>query len=204
MICKFAIDATSRPALKGDSVLELTTVERQNLDAVSEVLPFWNSHDIPRILEFYDEGITWRNVALGDTYQGKDEVREYLEQMFSAFPDLSFEVSQKVASGDFVAEQWIIRGTHLGSFMGIPPTGRSITIPGMSMVHMRNARFLRDDFYYDAAGVLHQMGIFPPLTIGRTMIGQKLLWMAVHRVKVGAALGAAGALWLAASRLRRS
>ena len=116
---------------------ELTETEQRNLRSVTDVLPYWNRQDIEGVLAYYDESITWRNIAMEETYRGKSEVRVFLRKLFSAFPDLNFEVTYKIARGDNVAEQWFIRGTHRGTFMGIPPTGRHVEIPGMSMAELR-------------------------------------------------------------------
>jgi predicted ester cyclase len=44
--------------------------------------------------------------------------------LWAAFPDLSFEVASAGEAGPgLVAAQWIMRGTNLGSMMGLPPTG---------------------------------------------------------------------------------
>lgn len=181
---------------------ELTAVEQRNLKSVTDVLDYWNRQDVAGILEFYDDDITWHNMALRETYQGKTEVAEFLNSLFTAFPDLRFDVTEKIARDDQVAERWQIEATHLGPYMGIPPTGKDIVIPGMGLVRLRDGKFLSDNFYYDALGVLQQMGIFPPLTIGETLPGRVALWGMVNRLKVaaGAGLLAAGAI---AYRLRR-
>lgn len=82
----------------------LTATEQENLRSVTDVLPFWNQHDIPGVLAFYDDEIVWRNVALEEVYRGKAEVGAFLEKLMTAFPDLTFEVTHKIARGDHVAE----------------------------------------------------------------------------------------------------
>jgi steroid delta-isomerase-like uncharacterized protein len=170
--------------MKGVPVPELTDLERRNLAAVSDVMPFWNTHDIPGVLSYYDDEIEWRNVALGETYRGKAEVGAFLERLMTAFPNLTFQVTRNFARDNLVAEQWVMKGTHLGTFMGVPPTAREIVIPGMSMVELRDGKFLSDHFYFDATGVLRQMGIFPPLAIGETIPGRLALWGMVNRTKL--------------------
>ncbi len=160
-------------------IAEPTETERQNLSSVADVLPSWNAHDIPGVLAFYDENITWINIALEETYTGKEQVRAFLAQLFDAFPDLTFEVTYKIARGNNVAEQWIIRGTHRGSFIGVPATGRRVEIPGMSMVELRDGKFLSDHFYFDSGIALRQMGLLPPLATTRTPAGRFVLGLVV-------------------------
>jgi steroid delta-isomerase-like uncharacterized protein len=184
------------------NVTELTSVERRNLESVTDVLEFWNTQDIAGILEFYSDEITWHNMALQETYQGKSGVSTFLEGLFTAFPDLRFSVEEKIPRDDFVAERWRIDATHLGPYMGIPPTGKPIVIKGMGLVKLKDGKFLVDNFYYDALGVMQQMGIFPPLSIGETLPGRIALWAMVNRNRVmaGAGIFAVGALALRMKR----
>ena len=142
---------------------ELTETEERNLRAVTDVLPYWNSGDIEGIVAHYDDEITWHNMALDEVYEGKAGVREFLTRIFTALPDLVFTVHHKIARGDNVSEQWTITGTHLGTFMGIPATGRPIEIKALSMVLLRDGKFLRDEFYWDTGAVMRQMGLMPSL-----------------------------------------
>jgi steroid delta-isomerase-like uncharacterized protein len=182
----------------------LTANEERNLRAVTDVLQFWNTQDIDGILAFYDDDITWTNVALEETYHGKDEVRAFLGRLFHAFPDLSFDVTYKFVAGDQIAERWAIRGTHLGAFMGVPPTKRRVEIPGMGMVVMRDGKFYRDYFFFDMASSMRQMGLLPPLAMTDTPIMRAALWLAVNRRVTGIAAGVAGLLTALLFGRRRS
>jgi steroid delta-isomerase-like uncharacterized protein len=182
---------------------ELTVVEKRNLQAVTDVLQFWNAHDIPGIVNFYDEDIVWRNTAMEESYTGKKEVAEFLSKLMTALPDLVFKVSYKIASGDNVSEQWTVSGTHLGPFWGIPPTGRYVEIRAMSMVELRDGKFLRDEFYFDTGSIMRQMGLMPSLAASQGRVAQVVLWAAVNRRRVGMFGGLAAAI-LAIRRRRRA
>jgi steroid delta-isomerase-like uncharacterized protein len=182
---------------------ELTETEQRNLRAVTDVLHFWNTHDIDGVLTFYNDGITWRNIALEETYHGKAEVRAFLQRLFGAFPDMNFQVTHKIARGNNVAEKWLIRATHLGAFLGVPPTGRSVEIPGMSMIEMRDGKFLRDEFYFDSGIVLRQFRLLPPLSMAETPIGRGALWLAVNGRRAAPAAAGLAAAGLAVLALRR-
>jgi steroid delta-isomerase-like uncharacterized protein len=169
-----------------------TEVELRNLKAVADVLEFWNKGDIDGIVEFYDEEIVWTNVALEEVYRGKGEVREFLARLFTALPDLQFAVHHKFADGDNIAERWTVQGTHLGTFMGIPATGRHVEINALSMVTMREGRFLTDQFYFDTGAVMRQMGLMPSLATSQGTLGRGFLWLAVKSMNVLSKAGRAG------------
>jgi steroid delta-isomerase-like uncharacterized protein len=182
---------------------ELTETEERNLRSVADVLQFWNSGDIEGIVGFYDEEIVWRNVALEESYVGKQAVREFLTRLFTAIPDLVFTVDFKIARGDNVSEQWTVAGTHLGPFMGIPPTGRHVEIRALSMVTLRDGKFLRDEFYWDTGAVMRQMGLMPPLAVVQGAAGRGFLWAAVKSLNVLGLVTAGGRAARSARRARR-
>ena len=157
----------------------LTETEQRNLRTVEGVHPSWNRGDVEGVLAYYDDDITWKNVALEEVYEGKAAVREFITRLLTALPDLTFTGRYKIARGDNVSEQWTIRGTHLGTFMGIPATGRAIEIFGMSMLTLRDGKFLRDEFYFDTGAVMRQMGLMPPLAATQGRAGRTFLWLAV-------------------------
>jgi steroid delta-isomerase-like uncharacterized protein len=160
--------------------LPLTDVEQRNLETVRGPHPAWSRGDIEGVLAWYDDGIVWNNVALEEVYRGKPAVREFLGRLFTAIPDLEFSVERTIVRGDHVAEQWTIRGTHLGTFMGVPATGRRLEIPGVSMLTVRDGKFLSDDFYFDSAGMLRQAGLLPSLAASQGRVGRAVLGLLVR------------------------
>jgi steroid delta-isomerase-like uncharacterized protein len=169
----------------------LSPMEERNLAAVADVLPFWNRADVTGVLNFYDEGIVWSNVAMEEEYHGHAGVGQYLLRMLTAFPDLNFEVSHKIPRGQRVAERWVIRGTHLGPYLGISPTRRQVAIHGMSIVHLRDGKFLSDRFYFDSSSVLRGLGLMPSPAVFRSPIGKGLL-AAASRISGLITLGSRG------------
>jgi predicted ester cyclase len=62
--------------------------------------------------------------------QGIDGEKRFIARVRSAFPDLQVEIEDMVTEGDRVAARVMHRGTHRGDFLGIAPTGRSVTYEG--------------------------------------------------------------------------
>lgn len=61
-----------------------------------------------------------------------------------AFPDLQFTLDVCFESWDHVTGRWTMKGTHLGTldFLGIPPTGRPITMSGQEIFRVENGKFV--------------------------------------------------------------
>lgn len=155
--------------------MPLLAHEQANIDAFTSVFPHWNSGDISAMLEHYEDDIVWRNIAMGEVYDGKDAVRGFLEGLFLALPDLELDITLRLPRGTYVAEEYIIRGTHLGPMFGLPASGRRLEIRAMSMVEMRNGRLKEDHFYFDAAGAMQQMGYLPETAAARKPAGRAVL-----------------------------
>ena len=79
-----------------------------------------------------------------------------------ALPDIQYTVEDMVAEGDRVAVRWTGRGTHKGEFMGIPPTGKPVTITGISILRIAGGKIVEEWTEDDILGVLQQLGVFPP------------------------------------------
>jgi steroid delta-isomerase-like uncharacterized protein len=91
--------------------------------------------------------------------------REGLEQMVTfyrqAFPDFSVQLDDQILADDKVVERWTGRGTHQGSLMGMPATGRTITASGISIHRLAGGKIAETWTIFDTAGMLRQLGVIP-------------------------------------------
>ena len=100
-----------------------------------EVFKDWNVSLIDELFSpsFVDHLL---NRPAGNGPKGPASVHQLYETLRSAFPDLTFNVHDIVADGDKVAVRWRWNCTHLGSFRGIPPTGRKCEVDGMAIYRL--------------------------------------------------------------------
>jgi predicted ester cyclase len=66
-----------------------------------------------------------------------------------------------VAEGDLVAGPWRATGTHQGELMGIPATGKPISISGMGMDRVVDGKIVESWGNWDAMGMMAQLGVIP-------------------------------------------
>lgn len=81
--------------------------------------------------------------------------------LVAAFPDLHVEVEDLVTDGGKVVTRYSVRGTHKGELMGIPPTGRQVSIGGIAIDRFENGRSIEHWEYYDQMGMMQQLGVIP-------------------------------------------
>ena len=91
----------------------------------------------------------------------RDLHRQFGLGTFSAFPDLKRPVEDLVAEGDKVVARWSSRGTHDGDFMGVPPTGRTVTTTGITIFRLEDGKIVEEWSESDMLGMLQQVGAIP-------------------------------------------
>jgi steroid delta-isomerase-like uncharacterized protein len=96
----------------------------------------------------------------GDHY-GPDGIRLTVTEYRVAFPDLQVTIEDLVAAGDRVARRFTVRGTHAGSFIGIPPTGRAVTVTGIAIDRFAGGRVAESWISIDTLNLLRQLGVSP-------------------------------------------
>jgi predicted ester cyclase len=124
---------------------------------VAEVV---NGARLDAVHEFVDRGYVDHN---GGSIVGPEAVRRHLQALRITFPDFALTIEDMVAEGDRVVWRVTGRGTHRGAWMGIPPTGRPITVRGINIDRIAGGKLVEHWGEADTAGMLQQMGrpLFP-------------------------------------------
>ena len=91
---------------------------------------------------------------------GLQGLKERVTMLRAAFGQ-RFQIEDVVAEGDKVVVRWTGSGTHVGEFMGIPPTGRSFTISGIDVHGFRDGRMAEHWHVVDQLSLLQQLGLIP-------------------------------------------
>jgi steroid delta-isomerase-like uncharacterized protein len=89
---------------------------------------------------------------------GRDGVKGAITRIKTAFPDITVDIEEMVAEAERVALRVTTRGTHLGPFMGMPATGRSMTMGGIMIYRVVEGLIVEDHEAVDEAGMLRQLG----------------------------------------------
>jgi predicted ester cyclase len=92
---------------------------------------------------------------------GPEEWKRRVANLLTAFPDVQLIQEDLIAEGDQVVERWTIRGSHKGTFMGIPPTGKYITYTGIDIFRIVDGQLVLIGQSVDRLGMLQQLGVIP-------------------------------------------
>jgi steroid delta-isomerase-like uncharacterized protein len=155
---------------------------------VREHMESENVHDFDTTIATFGHP-RYELIATGDVFDGEQAVRAYFAESRTAFPDQRNELIALHHSDDAVIVEAMIYGTHLGSFRGLPATGRKFESRICAMFLFEEERLLCERVYFDAGTVLRQLGIAHdpltlkgrlatvvnhPVTIGRAVAGRLL------------------------------
>jgi steroid delta-isomerase-like uncharacterized protein len=92
----------------------------------------------------------------------KDGVVQYFRIMLAAFPDLRMDVQDSFASGDKAVARLRISGTHQGEFMGIPATGKPVSVNLIDITRFGDDGLAREHWgVADLLAMMQQLGVIP-------------------------------------------
>lgn len=125
------------------------------MDAVvKRWLDWWNTGDVAVADELYAPDYERHGL---DGASDVAAVKALVGMYRAAFPDLHFEVEDAITDGDRVAIRWWGTGTHQGPLRGLEPTGRSIAMPGVDILRIRDDRLVESWAVYDRMELRSQL-----------------------------------------------
>lgn len=129
---------------------------------VNDLLDAWNAHDLARAETFYAADYTGVDVGQAAPQHGPRGRGAVLATYIRAFPDVSFS-GDILVQGERAVLVWTMHGTHRGTFMRIPPTGRRVQVRGVSILTIRDGKVKDGLNIWDTAGLLRGLGLLPEL-----------------------------------------
>jgi C-1 hydroxylase len=111
----------ANPSKEGDEMSVETSERNKNL--IRRYVETWNRGDLQALSQY------WAPEMLHHTRSqphGYESVKNIIGSFMQAFPDLNLQIDDVVAEGDRVVTRMTAHATNTGSYMGRPPTGRTI------------------------------------------------------------------------------
>ena len=134
-----------------------TSAQQRNKAIVQRFLEeVINQHNPGAAAAICSPDVVWHGGAMGEAH-GLPAFQNRLRSIFHSFPDLSVEVHDVIAESDRVAVRLTMRGTQLGYFHGIPPTGREIDSSAMNTYRIADNRIVEEWWQHDLLGLMKQL-----------------------------------------------
>jgi predicted ester cyclase len=143
------------------STAQVTT----NKAAFARLLDGINSGDAAVIAEMIDEVVdpdVLFHAPVPSELTGPQAIKQVWEVLLRAFPDIHVAVEDVIAEGDKVVSRNTVTGTHQGEYLGIPPTGISVTYDEIFIVRFVNGRVAETWGVVDVLSQMRQLGVIRP------------------------------------------
>ena len=121
---------------------------------------FWNNHNVAAFEIYFSDDFVMHFANEG---QNTEQYKGLCQAYFAAFPDLYITIDDLIAEGDKVTKVWTAHSTHRGEFMGIPATGKRITVKGIEVFRIADGKIVELWASMDNLGMLQQLGVIPAM-----------------------------------------
>jgi steroid delta-isomerase-like uncharacterized protein len=146
-----------------EKTINKNNVQEKNLAIARQVFAnVCNSDDIESahqaIDKYFAEDFTLNRTPPGiaPTIAG---TKRWKVKVVEAFPDYRTEIEDEFADGDKVVIRWRSSGTHLGEFQGVAPTGRKITVSGITISRYADGKIAESWVGFDTQDLMRQLGV---------------------------------------------
>jgi steroid delta-isomerase-like uncharacterized protein len=92
---------------------------------------------------------------------GPEGFQQFASAFLTAFPDVYTSIEDQLAEGDKVVTRWTSHGTNTGSLFGMPTTGKSAIITGITIDRVADGKIVESWDELDQLGMLQQLGVIP-------------------------------------------
>jgi len=137
-------------------------VESRLRDVIRREVAFWNSHDPASAGEVYADNFNGHDVS-GIHAGTLEQLKQSAAALFSGFPDLEVKIEDLLVDGDKAVKRWSARGTHTGTYAGVPATGKVVDFTGTNIFHVLDGKIVEVWAESDVLGFLRQLGVIPEI-----------------------------------------
>lgn len=130
----------------------------KNKNIVRRYQEIYNSNHLDSLTEVVSEDLRTPKIMPGIP-SGIEGAKVAHQIMVTGFPDYQTVIDDLFAEGDKVVARITMSGTHLGSFMGIPATGKHVEFTGIYIARIANGKIVEHWGEEDGVSLLSQLGV---------------------------------------------
>lgn len=141
-----------RLIVKDMSIEENKTIARRFIQV-------WGKGNLDIIDKLATPSLSVHYPVFSQVIRGNEAFKKVMVGFRSAFPDSALNIEEEVAEDDKVVIRWSFSGTHQGSLLGIPPTGKKVRWTGITIYRLSEGKVAEEMGEEDFLGFLRQIGV---------------------------------------------
>jgi len=134
-------------------------VNEQNEQVSRRAIEAFNTGDDSIVDEVTAENFVNHDPSTPDEASGPEGAKEFIRMYRTAFPDLHIEIHECFSDRDLVCTRWTSTGTNDGEIMGMPATGKSVSVTGLTIDKIQDGKVVESWNEWDNAGLMQQLGL---------------------------------------------
>jgi steroid delta-isomerase-like uncharacterized protein len=120
----------------------------------------WNTGDLTIADEIYAPNFSNHNPTVPDVTD-LESYKKFISEIRVGMPDFHVKIEDMIAEGDKLACRWVASGTHKGTFLDIPASGKKATWTGATIYRFESGKIVEAWWNNDSLTMLQQIGVIP-------------------------------------------
>jgi steroid delta-isomerase-like uncharacterized protein len=154
---------SSSPCMLMSSSRTISTMTSENVTTAIAFLRAAHRGDLKETARLIGDGYVWTDHIVGLTAHTEDALRKATED-FAAWSDWELQIDKVMETTDgTVIAQFVATGTHAGTWLGIPPTGKRAVFSICDFIRFDSqGQIISEEAYGDRLSIMEQLGLFKP------------------------------------------
>jgi steroid delta-isomerase-like uncharacterized protein len=136
-------------------------MSEENRAVLTRLYDAVNKHSLDGFDDLVDDSFV-EHEELPGLPPGKEGVKAFFSMLFGVFPDMQMIPDLMVAEGDITAAFVTVTGTHGGDFLGMPATGKSVSVHISDWMRIQDGKVVEHWGVMDMASLMQQLGAGAP------------------------------------------
>ncbi len=95
-------------------------------------------------------------------HRGVEGMAEHVRAVRQVYADLHLTITRQIAEGEWVATQFMARGTHAREWLGVPASGMVMTFFGVNIDRIVDGKIVEHGGSADMLGPYFEAGLLKP------------------------------------------
>jgi steroid delta-isomerase-like uncharacterized protein len=121
----------------------------------------WNKADFSKLDSIIDPTYINHNPSTPDPLPGPEGLKPIILAMRKGIPDLTYTIEETIITENRIVARVLVKGTHLGTLFGIPPTGNRIDIRQINIERVENGKIVEHWRVTEELKMMQQLGLVP-------------------------------------------